>query len=245
MAGYRSKPIASFPAFVDFVQEHCIEEDILFRGQSVDEPLLPRIARLRLRDRFRKTERHMFEDFKRRAIPYINFSSETDWDWLALAQHHGMATRLLDWTLNPLAALWFAISKPPNRSAKGSRRKGVVWVFFPERKDFIIPKRSNSPFRIRGTRVFQPRHVASRINAQAGWFTTHAFVAKEKEFIPLERNHRYSTKLIKLRIPPKEFQEMRYQLDRLNINAASLFPDLDGLCEYITWNNSLLDDEGC
>lgn len=244
MARYRSETIASFSAFVDFVQEHCKEDDILFRGQSVDAPLLPKIARLRLREQFRQTERHMFEDFQRRAIPYIDFSPEKDWDWLALAQHHGMATRLLDWTLNPLAALWFTVSMPPKWGAKGRQRRGVVWVFFPERKDFIIPTRGKSPFCIAGTRVFQPRHVASRINAQAGWFTTHSFTTKENKFIPLERNPRYSTKLIKLRIPPKEFQEMRYQLDRLNINAASLFPDLDGLCNHITWDNSLLDDEG-
>ena len=243
MTSYKSETIGSFSEFVDFVQEHCEEDDILFRGQPLDEPLLPKIGRLRLREQFRQSERSMFEEFKRRAIPHLDFTPETDWDWLALAQHHGMATRLLDWTLNPLAALWFAVSMPPNKGIKGRRRRGVVWVFFPDKKDFIIPKRS-SPFRVVGTRVFQPRHVASRISAQAGWFTTHSFVTKDRKFIPLERNPRYSAKLYKLRIPPKEFQEMRYQLDRLNINAASLFPDLDGLCKHITWDNSLLDDEG-
>ncbi len=185
----------------------------------------------------------MFQEFKRKAIPHLAFQPETDWDWLALAQHHGMATRLLDWTLNPLAALWFTVCSPPTRTKGGKQRCGVVWVFFPEKSDFIVPAADNPPFRVIGTRVFQPRHVAQRINAQAGWFTTHSFVVQKKHFVPLEQNKRYSAKLIKLRIPPREFEEMRYQLDRLNVNAASLFPDLDGLCRHITWEDSFLEDE--
>ena len=243
MTSYTSETIKSFSEYLHFIEKNCEEDIVLFRGQRCDKPLVPRIARLKLRGAFRKTEKEMFDDFRRRALPYLDSKPENKWDWLALAQHHNMATRLLDWTLNPLAALWFAVRKPPTRSEKGRQVHGVIWVLFPDKSDFAIPKSKPGPFRLSETKVFQPRHIAKRIVAQSGWFTIHKFMPRESKFIPLERNKKFSKKLIKLRIAPKEFFEMRFQLDRLGINSASLFTDLDGLCSHIQWDNSFLEDE--
>ena len=49
--------------------------------------------------------------------------------------------------------------------------------------------------------------------------------------------------LTKLRIPPEAFKDMRFDLDRFNVNSAALFPDIDGLCAHIQWVNSRLQDE--
>jgi len=237
------KPIDSFSSYVNYILRTCKHEKILFRGQRRDLPLLPRIARIKRRTAILDVEKSMFDEFKRRAIPFLEYkpNNDNEWDWLTLARHYGMSTRLLDWTLNPLAALWFAVSKPAYKNEEGELENGVVWKFEPPEHLFITP--AFSPFNPKRTTVFQPNHINQRIVAQSGWFTVHKYIEKRDKFIPMERlisTKKYLTKLI---IPAQEFGEIRYQLDRFGVNNASLFPDLDGLCRHIDWLYSLLKDE--
>lgn len=241
---FKKKEIRNIIEYVEYIKKHCKADDILFRGQNVDKPLVPRIARMRLRKSVEEAEKAMLEDFQLRVVPLLQVQPESAWDWLALAQHHGMATRLLDWMKSPLGALWFAVRRPPVKHQEtGAPRAGVVWVLTPKKWNYVIDTNSQSPFEIKTTKIFRPRHVTPRLAAQAGCFSAHPFVRSKKRFVPLERNSRYSKQLTKLRIPPECFQPMRFQLDRYNVNAASLFPDIDGLCEHIQWLNSELDDE--
>jgi len=232
--------ITSLSQFVAFIEQNCTQVHVLFRGQRSNWPLLPRIARLTLRpdDDLLSAEKRMFEDFQRQALPFIGVAPKSDWDWLALAQHHGMATRLLDWTLNPLAALWFAVEVP----AEGGN-PGVLWLFDVADSDRALAGDESSPFGNEVTRVFQPRHITRRIVAQSGWFTSHKFNGPEKKFIALERNRKYKGRLRKLHVPAGSFFNLRADLDRCGVNAASLYGDLDGLSRHIQWDHSLLDDE--
>lgn len=101
----KSTPITSLAAFIEHI-ETLPRGTTLFRGQDNDYALRPGLARLKPRDGDLMTsEQRMLDDLKRQTLPWLAAPLETDWDWLALAQHHRMATRLLDWSTNPLAAL--------------------------------------------------------------------------------------------------------------------------------------------
>src|SRR5690606_15094075 len=102
--GYQTYTVASFQEYQDIILGIPDEEFMLYRGQSQDKTLLPKIARYRVPNAER-IEREMLEDFQRRSVHLIDYLPGSAWDWLALAQHHGMATRLLDWTAQPLIAL--------------------------------------------------------------------------------------------------------------------------------------------
>lgn len=231
----KTKAIRSLDGYVDFVQKECSRgETCLFRGQYDDWPLLPKIGRQEImsefHDKILPVEQKIFNDFKRRSRPFLNEIERphNDWDWLALAQHYGLATRLLDWTSNPLAAIWFAVNKPWSINSE----IGVVWVLSPGNDNFVKNETEENLFKQKTTKVFQPTHISKRIMSQAGWFTVHACL-DSKKFIPLNKNTRFIRRLIKLAIPFQYSFEIKKQLARCGINEVSLFQDLVGLCKDI------------
>lgn len=182
--------IESFYDYTKFIQTSCNNRLTLFRGQSQDKPLLPKIARLKLKKSFLEAEKTMFKEFKLYALTHLSVEPKDDWDWLAIAQHHGLATRLLDWTENPLVALWFVVNKPPAKDKYGHCMNGVIWAFRPENSHYVTELDTN-PFNIRSTKVFQPKHITSRITAQSGWFTVHKYMESKSKFIKMETNTTY------------------------------------------------------
>lgn len=193
---------------------------VIFRGvRKLSYELVPKIGRY---EKFKKSsdtlseEKYMLRLFKEQAIRFVNFTPTSDWEWLAIAQHHGMPTRLLDWTRNALVAAYFAIQK---------EHDGDSCVYAFKSKTYIHIDKKPDPFTRDTVGKFIPRHVTGRITAQAGLFTIHP-----DPVMPFTSPH-----VDRLIIKASFRKELKQILYKYGIHEATLFPDMDGLCRHIEW----------
>ena len=207
---------------------------LLFRGQNVDAPLLPRIARIAeeksiLRVDLEQIEMRMLERFRKECVPFIRVRPTTSWEWLSIAQHQGLPTRLLDWTANALAGVWFAVSADP----KPDGGPGVLWVLNVPEQYERSPTGADDASSFKETFVFQPFHLDQRIVSQAGWFTAHKFSERHGKFLPLTKIGHFKNNIRKFIIPAERFDPLRRELRLMGVTQAAMFPDLPGLCADI------------
>ena len=216
--------------------------DFIFRGQPVDKPLRPKLTRVVSKGERLNIEKLIFKEFKRTCVALTDLEPRSAWDFLSLAQHHGLPTRLLDWTYSALAGLWFAVGKEPAQDEQGKDLSGVVWALKTRKEDFIDEESAKSPFEIRRTKIYRPRIIARRIAAQGGIFTVHR-MSEDESVVRLENNKHLKERLIKFIIPPTAFPLIRQQLNGCGVHHFTLFPDLVGLCDYLEWRYTKLPDE--
>ncbi|MDY6856666.1 MAG: FRG domain-containing protein [Thermodesulfobacteriota bacterium] len=245
MPNYRSQHIKSVQEFVQLIdiekenhEKSGNDVDFLFRGQRRDHPLLPKLARIKLRGDIDNIEMLLIDEFRRTSLPLSDIQPNDDWDLLAIAQHHGLPTRLLDWTYSALVALWFAVKDKPY----DSESNGVVWIFMPDIDDFKKDTDKYGPLDNKETKIFRPKVVSKRISSQSGVFTVHKINEKER-VVKFENHSQFSKKLFKVQIPSNFFSSIRNRLNMLGINYSTVFPDIDGLCSHLQWRYSFYDDE--
>jgi FRG domain len=207
------------------------ESLILFRGQPVHEPLLPTICRYNPSDNAQDIEVTMLEELKRRTTLLVKENLKDDWDWLIYAQHFGMKTTLLDWTSNPLVALWFAISQ-----TQYIKHPSYLFTLNVVADDYLLEvERKKGPFRAGKTKILKPTLNNARIIAQQGWFTTHLYSNSKEKYIPLDGNTTISPRIRIYEIDQDCKLNMLDELNTLGINYQSLFPDVTGVTRQINW----------
>lgn len=194
------------------------------------------------RNAWLEQERRVVRVFKRKAHVYLSGPPEPDDDfqWLALMQHHGAPTRLIDFTWSPYVAAFFALER-----AVGD---GVVWALNPARlaasegprRDKVDPRipgnlkkyffKNQEPFVWLG----EPHTMNRRLIAQSGTFLVPGVLDQPVEKI-VSAYPDPPQILAKFILPNRVRETGMRELYRMNITYATLFPDLDGLARSMAY----------
>lgn len=185
----------------------------LFRGVSDRSfRLLPSLFR-HSSEGHQVREDKMMWVFKAHSRPHLEKYPENEIQWLTLAQHHGLPTRLLDWSFSPLVACFFCVKENPNKD-------GAVYLY--KARDYKREENINIKTLKKPT-AFLPSHGSRRITAQSGAFTLHPDCCYEID----------EPEIQKYIIPKNLKPSFIKALSKYGINNSTIFPDLDGLCSHI------------
>jgi len=164
------------------------------------------------------------------AVAYNKTLPSNDFECLAFAQHYGLATRLLDWSTNPLVALFFAVDSC-------SLSDGAVYCHSPQgHVDPKIAELGALPF----VGQYTPPPFDSRILLQCGVFSYHPTPSEELRIGPVHEDlgrlkPDHGLDLVRFLVLADLKPILKRQLDEIGVNRKSLFPDLDGLSDFVNW----------
>lgn len=211
---------------------HHVKQDghPLYRGQSKDFALLPKIARCLDSPNIEKKEDFLLSELKIHARLHKNISNLDIWGLMTLGQHYGLETRLLDWTSNPLVAIWFASSELIDNAEPHVYILLPHWGINTLDRDSLVTTKEHS-----GVSILRTRLEDTRVIAQDAFFTVHSSSRKYSKFIPLGELEHHAEGMAKIRINPENKIQILKDLNTLGINHQTIFPDLTGACEYLNW----------
>lgn len=203
----------------------------IYRGQSdVTWKIIPSVGRLYQTENFReisklnKFERDAFSEFFIRN--YSEYRTGSKIANLAIAQHHGLKTRMLDWTFSPLYALFFAVE-----DEKQYDKDGVIYAYeniegYNNYDSVTFDPLNEETYSMDYYFIWAPSHTP-RIKAQLGVF--QIFKNPQIEFSRPYNFHRIT-------IPKTSKKDIKKELFRLGISYDLIFPEVDGIARSINYH---------
>jgi len=209
--------VTSIGEYIDLFKS--LEDTEFYRGVADTRyKLIPNVGRFDISELQRQVqfEKMLFDDFKLKSPMFLSDKPVNDLEWLCLAQHHGIPTRLMDWTFNPLVALFFAVEND-------LQADGAVYCAWPSGglKIESLLLRQEGVFDTSVGRVCHivPSRTHARYQNQDGLFTFH----------PDPRENTVNNIVRKITIPFAVKDSMKWQLRKMGITKRFIYADLDGL----------------
>lgn len=178
-------------------------------------------------------EEALLQRFRSNSYPFVK-RLLTDWEAIILGKHYQLPTRLLDWTRNPLAALFFAAETHRNVDAAiFMYRQRKEWTYHistfegQNSEEPIVP----NPLKVKGVKIVFPVLLADRLIVQSGGFTiqdpSKCLIGRGEE--DFDEKNLDLLEVYKWKLPKDCKRTILYELHRVGINRMTLFPGLDGV----------------
>lgn len=187
-----------------------------------------------------------------------SFAQGSEWSRLAVAQHNGLATRVLDWTASPLIGAHFATAEREHAGSDGviwcvdvtvvrnellSERMRAqlhdekAWIYnvpmldrtFPALKDFDATAETDGDMMI----FLEPPSIDARIHNQYGVLSVMNGPSKSHDTYLRAQVPTYPGLVCRVIVHRDAKAEIRDMLDQNNITERMLFPGLPGLCDWL------------